>query len=172
MDNILNKKIEYKISHTSLGEWHSYMYSTGAVYNEFISHIKVLDLPLIHYTSGRCPETGRYKAAKGIIAIGKIAFGIIAIGQFSAGVISIGQISLALLAIAQVGLGIISIGQLSIAAYLAIGQFALGYISIGQFAFGYYVLAQFGFGEYVWSVKNKDPHAIEFFKMLFGKIRL
>lgn len=172
MENILNKEIEYKITRTALGEWRSFMYANGTTYHEYTSHSKLFNMPLIHYTSGICPETGHHKIAKGVIAIGKLAIGIIAIGQLSAGIIAIGQLAFAILfTLAQVGFAIISIGQLAIGAYLAIGQFAFGYACIGQFAFGYYVIAQFGIGEYVWSMKIRDPQALEFFKTLLEKIK-
>jgi len=170
MENLLNKEVKYKIIETSLGQWRSYMYSTGAAYHEFTSKAKFFDLPLIHYTSGICPETGRRKIAKGIIAVGRKAIGILAIGQFSAGLVAIGQISIALIfALAQACLGTIALGQFAIGVYFAIGQFALGYIAIGQFAIGYYVLAQMGMGKYVWSVSHKDAEAIDFFRMLLKK---
>lgn len=161
----MNKPVDYKITKTSFGEWHSFMYQTGSAYHEFSSHAKFLNLPLLHYTYGICPETGRRKVAKGIIAIGRIAMGIIGIGQLSFGVIAIGQLSFALIfAFAQAAFAIIAIGQLAVALYFALGQFALGYIAIGQFALGYYVLAQAGIGKYVWSVKAKDRVAINFFR--------
>ncbi len=170
-ENIINKEPDYKIVKTALGEWRSFMYANGAAYHEFTSHSRLFNLPLIHYTSGICPETGRHKVAKGVIAVGKLAVGIIAIGQLAAGIIAIGQLAFAiLLTIAQAGFAIISIAQLAVGIYLAIGQFAFGYACIGQFAFGYYVIAQFGIGKYVWSMKIKDPQAIEFFKALLEKI--
>jgi uncharacterized membrane protein (DUF485 family) len=171
MENLLNKEVEYKIIDTSLGQWRSYMDATGRAYHEFTSHMKLFNLPLIHYTSGICPETGRRKIAKGIIAVGRTSIGVLAIGQLSAGLIAIGQISIALLlAFAQVCLSVIAIGQFTIGLYFAIGQIAFGYIAIGQFAMGYYILAQAGFGKYVWSVSHKDPQAVEFFKMLLKKL--
>lgn len=54
--------------------------------------------------------------------------------------------------------------------YGFLGQFAFRYACIGQFTLGYYVIAQFGIGKYVWSIKIKDPQAIEFFKPLLEKI--
>ena len=41
---------------------------------------------------------------------------------------------------------------------------AKGVIAIGQFAIGKYVLAQAGFGEHVWSLMEKSPQAVEYFK--------
>ena len=45
------------------------------------------DLPLVHYTYGKCPETGKRIVAHGVIAVGRLAWGIIAIGQASLGVV-------------------------------------------------------------------------------------
>jgi len=167
--NLLLKEVEYKITKTNFGEWRSYLYPSGNVYHEFTSHSKIGSLPLIHYTYGVCPETGRRKVAKGIIAVGGIAMGIIGIGQLSFGIFSFGQLSFGLLfALAQAAFGFVAIGQLAVAALFALGQFAAGYIAIGQFAIGYYVLAQVGYGTHVWSVKIKDIEAIEFFKNFLG----
>ncbi len=53
--------------------------------------LQVLGLPFLHYTRGRCPETGKRLLAVGFIAIGRKAFGVVAIGQASMGVIAIGE---------------------------------------------------------------------------------
>ena len=54
-------------------------------------------MPLLHYTRGICPETGKRVVAKGIVAVGRIAAGIVAIGQAAFGAIAIGQLALSLL---------------------------------------------------------------------------
>ena len=134
MPNTFLEKIEYKIEETAMGTWMRYGYENGTSFHEFKSHIGWMGLPLIHYTYGRNPATGRRVVAKGVIAIGRIACGIIAIGQAAIGV------------------------------YFGLGQLAIGQIAIGQFAYGKYVLAQIGFGENVLSLARKDELAVEFFK--------
>ena len=165
MSNLLLEQVEYKTQETNLGTWRRYMYINGTSFHEFKSHTTMFGIPLIHYTYGRSPETGRRVIAKGIIAVGRIACGFIAIGHASLGLLAIGQLALGIIfGLGQLSSGIAALGQLAIGAYLSIGQFAAGYIAIGQFAFGKYVLAQLGVGEFVWSTTRADFQAIEFFR--------
>jgi hypothetical protein len=167
MHNILLEKPEYKIVKTGLGEWHSFGYQNGTSFHEFKSNATWLGLPLIHYTYGRSPETGRRVCAKGVIAVGRLACGIIAIGQASIGLIAIGQLAIGfLLGLGQLSTGAAAIAQAAIGVYFGLGQFAAGYIAIGQFAFGKYVLAQSGAGEFVLSIARHDQQAVDFFKTL------
>ncbi|MFA5554369.1 MAG: hypothetical protein WCZ89_00845 [Phycisphaerae bacterium] len=167
MKNELLEPIEYKVVRTNLGEWKSFGYSTGLSYHEFTSHAKIAGLPLIHYTYGRCPETGRRKMAKGVIAVGRIACGIIAIGQLAIGLIPIGQAAFGLLlGIGQLSTGLAAVGQAAIGFYFALGQLAVGYIAIGQFAIGTYALGQFAVGKYVLSTSRADEAAKDFFSVL------
>ena len=167
MQNLLLQEVEYKIEETPLGIWRRFGYSTGASFHEFKSHVRIFGLPLVHYTSGRNPETGRRVAAKGFIAVGRIACGVIAIGQASFGIIAIGQLAVGILfGLGQLATGLAVVAQLALALFFGIGQFATGYTAIGQFAFGKYVLAQFGIGEYVWSTNRADPEAIRYFTSL------
>ena len=167
MRNVLLDEVEYKIKETSFGTWRSFMYINGTSFHEYKSHSALFGLPILHYTYGRSPETGRRVCAKGIIAVGRLACGFIAIGQASLGLLAIGQVAIGvILGLGQLSSGTAAIGQMAIAAYFGLGQFVSGYIAIGQFALGKYVLAQLGFGEFVWSIKRADPQAIEFFKTL------
>jgi hypothetical protein len=167
MRNMFLEKPEYKIEQTAMGVWRHYGYENGTSFHEFRSNATWMGLPLIHYTSGKCPETGRRICAKGIIAIGRIACGIIAIGHASIGIIAIGQLAIGLLfGLGQVATGVAAVAQAAIGVYFGLGQLTTGYIAIGQIAFGKYVFAQFGLGEYVLSMTRKDPQAIEFFKTL------
>jgi hypothetical protein len=122
-------------------------------------------MPILHYTYGKCPETGRRIVAHGFIAIGRLARGVIAIGHASIGIIAIGQLAIGLgLGLGQACTGCFAIGQLALAAYFGLGQFAMGHIAIGQFAYGGYVLAQFGLGTHVWdAVHGVNAAAKAFF---------
>ena len=167
MQNLLLEKVEYKIEETPRGVWRRFVYANGAYFAEFRSHTTWMGLPLLHYTRGKCPETGKRIVAKGVIGIGRLATGIIAIGQASFGLIAIGQLGLGLLlGLGQGTTGLYAIGQLAIGFYFGLGQFATGWIAIGMFAYGKYVLAMEGYGDYMWSMKRKDPVAVEFFKAL------
>jgi hypothetical protein len=167
MRNIFLENPEYKIEQTAIGVWRHYGYENGMSFHEFKSNATWMGLPLIHYTSGKCPETGRRVCAKGVIALGRFACGIIAIGQASIGIIAIGQLAIGLLfGFGQLSTGVAAVAQVAIGVYFGLGQLATGYIAIGQVAYGKYVLAQVGFGEFVLSMTRKDSQAIEFFKAL------
>jgi hypothetical protein len=165
--NLLLDEIAYKIDRTSWGTWRRFLYPDGRLFAEFVSHRRVLGLPLFHYTRGISPETGRRVIARGVVAVGRFAVGGLAIGQASAGVIAIGQASLGILfGFGQAATGLFALGQLAIAIIVGIGQFATGYVAIGQVAFGWYVLAQLGQGRFVWDTSTAAPAAKEFFERL------
>jgi hypothetical protein len=165
MPNTFLEKIEYKIEETAMGTWMRYGYENGTSFHEFRSHIGWMGFPLIHFTYGRSPETGRRVTAKGVIAIGRIACGFIAIGQLSIGLLAVGQLAIGILfGLGQLSTGLAAVGQAAIAVYFGLGQLAVGQIAIGQLAYGKYVLAQVGFGENVLSITRRDELAFEFFK--------
>ena len=171
MKNLLLGEVDYKIEKTNHGTWRSYLYPSGEYFSEFISHKRMLGLPLIHYTRGKCPETGRRIVAKGIIAVGRLAAGILAIGHASFGVVAVGQLALGLLiGLGQASSGMYALGQLAIGFYFGVGQIATGVTAIGQIAIGKYVLAQIGIGTYVWTQKTADPEAVEYFRLLLQKV--
>jgi hypothetical protein len=165
MRNLLLESIEYKIDETPFGIWRRFVYPDGSLFEEFVSHRKMLGLPLLHYTRGRCPETGKRIIAKGVIAIGRLSMGVLAIGHASGGIIAIGQLGLGvLIGIGQGSTGLYAIGQLAIGVIFGLGQVATGYIAIGQLGFGKYVLAQRGYGQQVWDMRGASPAARQFFQ--------
>jgi len=171
MKNLLLEEVDYKIKKTDLGTWRSYLYPSGEYFSEFISHKRMFGLPLIHYTRGKSPETGRRVVVKGIIAVGRLAAGVVAIGHASFGLLAIGQLALGLLfGLGQASSGMCAIGQFSLGLYFGIGQFATGVTVIGQFGFGTYVLAQAGIGKYLWTTERADPEAVEYFRQLMQKV--
>jgi hypothetical protein len=170
LKNLLLEKVEYKVETTHFGVWRRFLYPNGAYFLEFKSRAIFFELPLLHYTRGKCPETGKRVVAKGVIAVGRLAMGILAIGHASFGVIAIGQLGLGLLlGLGQGATGLYAIGQAAIGLMFGLGQFATGEIAIGQLAFGNYVLAQLGYGDYVWSMKRADPEAMTYFKSLLDQ---
>ncbi|MHC5059609.1 MAG: hypothetical protein ACYTFK_00790 [Planctomycetota bacterium] len=167
MPNVLLEDVEYKVEESSFGTWRRYGYIDGTSYHEFTSHSKIIHLPLLHYTYGRNPETGRRKCAKGVIAVGRFAVGIIAIGQLCVGLVAIGQLAVGIgLGLGQLATGVWAVGQVALGGVFGLGQFAIGYAAIGQFAYGKYVLAQAGSGQFIWTMQQSDYQAIEFFKNL------
>lgn len=153
--NMLLQDVEYQTEVTALGVWRRFLYPTGMLFEEFVSHRQLLGLPMLHYTRGICPETGKRVVARGVIAIGRLAMGIVAIGHASIGVVAIGQLAIGLVfGLGQASTGVFAIGQLAIALAFGLGQGAVGTVVIGQFAFGEYVLAQLGFGPHVWDMRG------------------
>lgn len=100
-----------------------------AFHYEYRSRARIGPLPLVHINLGR----GMYKA-KGVIAIGNVAFGLFAFGAFGIGLISFAAISLGLIAIGAMTLGGLAIGAVAV-GYFAVGGVAVGVYSIGGCAF-------------------------------------
>jgi len=93
---------------------------------EFRSKEEIAGWPLIHINCGTDPDTGRPLVAKGVVAIGNIAFGVVSIGAAAFGLVTL----------AGFGLGLVSLGGVAI-GLVAIGAVALGY----DFALGAAVLS-------------------------------
>ncbi len=172
MRNLLLEKVEYKIEETTRGVWRRFVYPDGRYFAEFRSHMQVFGMPLLHYTRGICPETGRHVVARGFVAVGRLATGVIAIGHASAGVIAIGQASFGLaISLAQGGAALIAVGQIAVGVLFGLGQISTGETAIGQLALGKYVLAQLGFGTHLWTMTQADPIAIQHFRDLWDTVR-
>jgi len=126
---------------------------------EYRSETELFGLPLVHIVCGPGinPVTGRFRVAKGIIAIGNIAIGGLAIGGLSFGVVSFGGLAL----------GLASLGGLAI-GLLALGGMAVGLVAIGGGAYGYYALGGGAWGAHALGGNAQDPQAIEFFKRYLG----
>lgn len=169
MKNLLLEQVEYKTEETPGGTWRRFAYPTGGYFAEYRSNTLIFGLPLLHYTRGRCPETGKRVVAKGFFAVGRMAIGVFAFGQASAGIVAIGQASIGLLfCLAQAGAGFAAIGQLALGLYFGAGQLATGMTAIGQLAAGGYVLAQIGFGRHLWTPEQADSAAVEYFRDLWS----
>jgi len=168
---MLLEQVEYKIDETPNGVWRRFVYPNGEYFAEYRSRHTILGMPLVHYTRGKCPETGRRIVAKGFIAIGRMAVGVIALGHVSAGIIALGQASLGLLfSLAQASAGYMAVGQLALGIQFGIGQLATGATAIGQLAAGKYVLAQIGFGQHLWMPAHADPAAVDYFRELWARV--
>ncbi len=172
MPNMMLEHVEYKTRQTSLGTWREYVYESGARFAEFRSHVEVVGYPLLHYTHGICPETGKRVVAKGVVAVGRIAVGVLALGQVAAGVVAIGQGAFGLLgALGQAAAGYYCVGQLALGLGFGLGQLATGATAVGQLALGRYVLAQGGWGQHVWSQSHADPEAVAYFRALLNSLK-
>ncbi len=171
MQNLLLEKVEYKVEETTHGVWRRFFYPNGHYFAEFRSHAQAFGMPFLHYTRGKCPETGRRIVARGFIAVGRISTGVIAVGQASAGIVAIGQASAGLLlSLAQVSAAMYAVGQIAVGILFGLGQLATGSTAAGQLALGNYVLAQVGFGEHLWTAERADPEAVRHFQNLWSSI--
>jgi hypothetical protein len=168
--NLLLEQIDYLVEETEWGRWRRFVYTDGSRFAEFTSHSSWAGMPLVHYTYGKCPETGKRIVTRGVIAVGRIARGFIAIGQLTTGIVALGQLSIGLaLGIGQATIGCIAIGQGALGMLFAAGQFAAADVAIGQMSIGTYVLAQIGWGDHVVDMRTVDPAAKDFFLGLIGK---
>ena len=164
---------EYRTKRTRWGVSRRFVYPTGSRFTEFHTHAKILGIPLIHYTRGVCPDTGRRIMARGVIAIGRVAVGLVAMGQVAVGLLAVGQLALGLaFCLGQAAIGFVAAGQLAISPVLAVGQVAVAYAAIGQAGFGEYVLAQVGHGPHLWTQRVTEPGAEAFFTQLREAVRI
>jgi hypothetical protein len=102
-------------------------YGFGASY-DYKSPWTIGGLPLLHVSGGLDPQTLRPRIAKGVIAIGNVAFGIVAIGGVACGLFTVGGASLGLLC---------AVGGAALGLGVSIGGFAVGTIAIGGAAIGF-----------------------------------
>ncbi|HJN08746.1 MAG TPA: serine/threonine-protein kinase [Pirellulaceae bacterium] len=155
---------------------------------EFKSKTHLFGWPLLHIAFGRDLRTGKILRAKGIIAIGDIAYGVVAIGSYAVGGIAIGGGAVGglafgggavgSLAIGGCALGLFSFGGIAMGLLLAIGGLALGLgfsygglalgtVAKGPVALGWYADAGHGmaFGVHALgsNVTHQDTPAESFF---------
>jgi hypothetical protein len=168
--NLLLREVEYRVEQTPLGTWRRFLYPSGMLFEEFVSHRRLSGLPLFHYTRGISPETGKRVVAKGVVAVGRMAVGFVALGQLALGLLAIGHLGLGLLVgLGQGATGVLAVGQLA-GGVFALGQVTGGWVAVGQAAVGKYVLAQIGLGEHVWDMQGASPTAKEFFRSLMERL--
>lgn len=130
---------------------------------EWKTEKQIYGWPIVHVTLGFDRKTGKFLVSRGIIAIGQFGLGVITIAQFGIGI---------LFGLGQIIVGACAIGQIACGILFGLGQFATGVTAIGQFGFGQYVRAMIGIGQHLWTVKVKDPVAIEYFEHLFAFLKL
>jgi RNA polymerase subunit RPABC4/transcription elongation factor Spt4 len=120
-----------------------------------------LGYPLIHVAFGKDPR-GRWRVARGIIAIGQFAVGLITIAQFGIGL---------LFGFGQFMLGWTALAQVALSGYFGVGQVATGYTAVGQVVLAHYGLAQVGWATHLWSPGHQDPLAVEYFRHLLDVLK-
>jgi len=127
---------------------------------EYKTKTEIRGWPLVHIAFGR-DEKGKFRIAKGVIAIGQFGIGLITFAQVGLGI---------LFGFGQLTAGLIAVGQLAPAVFFGLGQFTTGHVAIGQFAIGDWVLAQIGFGIHAWTSVSRDPQAVAYFTELWKTI--
>ncbi len=99
---------------------------------EFRSKEEINDWPLIHINIGTNPETGRPQVAKGVVAIGNIAFGVVSIGAAAFGVVTLAGFGLGVVSLAGIAIGIVALGAVALGYEFALGAV----VQSAEFAFG------------------------------------
>ena len=107
MANVLLESVEYKVEETERGVWRRYLYESGAGFVEYKSHAQWRGRPVVHCTWGKCPETGRWLCARGVVAVGLKARGIVSIGLLSAGLVAVGLITVGLVSVGWLAIGLL-----------------------------------------------------------------
>ena len=106
-------------------------------YFEFRSKEEINGWPLIHINIGTDPETGRARAAKGVVAIGNVAMGVVSIGAAAIGVVTLAGFGLGIVSLAGLAIGIVALGPVALGYEFALGAVALSAnIAIGAVGFG------------------------------------
>ncbi len=88
---------------------------------EYRSKEEINGWPLIHINLGTNPETGRPLVAKGIVAIGNIAFGVVSIGAAAFGVVTLAGFGLGVVSLASLAIGIVALGAVDLGYEIALG---------------------------------------------------
>ena len=88
---------------------------------EYRSNQEVNGWPLIHINLGTNPETGRPRVAKGMVAIGNIAFGVVSIGAAAFGVVTLAAFGLGIVSLASLAIGVVALGALALGYENALG---------------------------------------------------
>jgi len=103
---------------------------------EYRSKEDINGWPLIHINIGTNPETGQPLVAKGVVAIGNVAFGIVSIGAAAFGVVTLAGFGLGIVSIASLAIGIIALGAVALGYEVAVGaavhsaKFTFGVVDI------------------------------------------
>ena len=103
---------------------------------EFRSKEEISGWPLIHINLGTNPDTGRPLVAKGLVAIGNIAYGVVSIGAVAFGVVTLAGFGLGIVSLSGIAIGVIALGPIALGYEFALGavvqsaKFAIGAIGL------------------------------------------
>lgn len=137
----------------------------GAWGYEYRSELEVLGWPLIHIAQGIDPATGRFRVARGIIAIGNVALGVVALGGVSGGLFTIGGLGIGLVTFGGLAIGGIALGGAAFGALLAVGGLAVSLMyAVGGAAIAPYTLSAAGADPEILRLLEKwFPGVLEYF---------
>ncbi len=132
---------------------------------EYRSPAEVFGWPVLHVAYGLNPATGLPRVARGVVAVGNLAFGLIAIGGFSAGGLALGGFGFGLVALGGIAAGAVAFGGIGLALLLAVGGLAVsGQFAIGGMALGPITLSGMGASPEMLEILSRWlPDAAEFF---------
>jgi hypothetical protein len=92
---------------------------------EFRSKEEISGWPLIHINLGTNPETGRPQVARGVVAIGYIAYGLVSIGAIGFGLVTLAAFGLGLVSLGGIAIGLVALGAVSFGYEIALGAAVL-----------------------------------------------
>ena len=122
---------------------------------EFRSKEEINGWPLIHINIGANPETGRPLVAKGVVAIGNIAFGVVSIGAAAVGVVTLAGIGLGVISLAGFAIGIIALGAVALGYEFALGAVVLSEkVAIGAIGLEFHFVVWSSIFAAAWLIKK------------------
>jgi len=130
---------------------------------EYKSRARFMGMPLVHVVAGRDPLTGKYRVAKGWIAVGDVTAtgGLAVAGVMANGVIAIGGVvGFGVLAVGgAVALGLLAaIGGNAAGLLFAVGGNAVSFgLSVGGQAAGKFAIGGQAAGDYVICGRERTP---------------
>jgi hypothetical protein len=133
---------------------------------EYRSETEFFGWPLIHIAYGFDPSSGRFRIAKGIIALGNLAVGLLAIGGIAAGGLTIGGLGVGLITFAGLAFGGIALGGVAFGAVMAVGGLAVSLLyAIGGAAIAPYTISAAGVDpEFLRQFENWLPGLSDYFR--------
>lgn len=140
----------------------------------FVSERRWFGLPLLHIAFGPS-GTERRGWARGIVAIGDLAYGVVAVGPIACGILGFGAIGVGLLGVGGLGVGLLALGGGAVGGLafgglsvgvLAVGGLSIGWVAQGGLAIGYFAQGGAAIGPYGVSGTRQDPAAIALFERL------
>jgi len=158
---------------------------------EYRSNTEIWGLPLVHIATGIDPKTGKKRIAKGIIAIGDLAFGLVAIGGGAVGGVAIGGGAIGGFALGGGAIGslavgggalglfafgggaiglLVALGGLALGCGLSCGGLAVGSVATGGLAVGIFANGAGAVGLHTINEMRTDPVAERFFMQLYESL--